>query len=164
MFDRLDRYAAMSSRCCAWLAGLVALTSVMVLAANIVLRLVGTPFVGAVELVSYGMLATIVLALPWTHRQQAHIRITMLTERLRPGPRAGTEVLAQGLTLIATAVIAVAYGVRTVAGESFPVTGLLDVPEEPFRVLVVVGFGLWGVEALCGLIRAVPRGTGEAAR
>lgn len=85
----------------------------------------------------------------------------MVTERLRPSPAAAAEMCAQGLTLVATAVVAVAYLVRTVAVEAFTVTGLLDVPEEPFRLLVVAGFGLWALEALCGLIRAWPGTAGS---
>ena len=155
MWELVDTWIGRLSRACGFLAGCIIVGAVGLLVTNIALRVFSTPLLGVVELISHAMLATIMLALPYTHRVQAHIRIRLLTDQLTAPKQLVFEVNAHALTMFAAGWIAYMYGYRTLSGGAVMPTGLLDIPELPFRILVVIGFGLWALEALCSLVRTI---------
>lgn len=158
----IDRTIGTASRLCGWGAAILTLAVAALLVLNVILRVTATPIIGTVDLAKYGMLAIVMLALPYTHRVQAHIRIKIVTDRFGPKKQAGIEAIAQLLTAMTTLYIAYLYLARTLMGASSFSAGLIHIPEMPFRILIVIGFGLWALEAFCGLGKALPglRGNG----
>lgn len=154
LWFRLDRSIGGLSRLCGWGAVVATLGVAALLVSNVVLRVVAQPIYGVVDLTKYAMLVIVMLALPYTHREHAHIVIRLVTDRFSPRGRYGFELLAQLLTAGTTAYIAYLYLARTLTGAESFTGGLIRLPEMPFRVLIVVGFGLWAVEALVGAVKA----------
>lgn len=154
LWSRLDRSIGGLSRLCGWGAVVATLAVAALLMSNVVLRVVAQPIYGVVDLTKYAMLVIVMLALPYTHREHAHIVIRLVTDRFPPRGRHCLELLAQLLTAGTTAYIAYLYLARTLVGAESFTGGLIRLPEMPFRVLIVVGFGLWAVEALVGAAKA----------
>lgn len=153
---RLDQTIRTTSRLCSWGAAILTLAAATLLVVNVILRVTATPIIGVVDLTKFGMLAIVMLALPYTHRMQAHIRIKLVTDRFPPRVQAGVECFAQILTGMTTLYIAYLYLARTLMGATSFGQGLLHIPEMPFRILIVIGFALWALEAFCGAAKAVP--------
>ncbi|GAA4510750.1 TRAP transporter small permease subunit [Brevibacterium yomogidense] len=161
LWSGIDRTAGWMSRLCGWGAVLLTLTVAALLVSNVVLRIVAQPIYGVVDYTKYGMLAIVMLALPYTHREHAHIAIRLVTDRFPPRARHGFELLAQLLTAGTTAYISYLYLARTLMGAKSFSGGLITLPEMPFRVLIIVGFGLWAVEALIDAVNAARRLAGS---
>jgi TRAP-type C4-dicarboxylate transport system permease small subunit len=79
---------------CGALAALFLVLILLVVLAAIVTRLAGVPFRGAADYAGYCMAAASFLALAYTFRQGAHIRVTLVIERLRGRARRIAELLA----------------------------------------------------------------------
>lgn len=157
LWRRIDAGIGWMSWACSRVAIAVTLGLAALLVVNIVLRVVGTPILGVVELGGYGMLTLIMLALPYTHRREAHIRIQLLTDRLGDRSRNVVDAFAQGLTAYVAMWIGLMALVSALDGGTLGATGLLDVPQLPFRLLVTAGFCLWGLEGAAGAVRALGR-------
>lgn len=155
MWIKLDAILGAVSRLCSRIAVAIAVLMAVVLAVNVALRVFATPILGIVEIISHGMLALIMLALPYTHRIDSHIRIHLLTERLPFRARTSVDAVAQLITAVVTIWIAYMFLDSTLSGGKITSTGLIAIPQLPFRLLVILGFGLWGLEAIAGMIRAV---------
>ena len=156
LLRRFDKFIGAASRLCGWGAAVLTLAVAALLVMNVVLRVTATPIIGVVDLTKFGMLAIVMLALPYTHRVQAHIRIKLVTDQFPAAVQAGIEIAAQFLTGATTLYIAYLYLARTLIGATSFGQGLLHIPEMPFRILIVIGFGLWAIEAFCGAVKAVP--------
>lgn len=160
LWSRIDLTAGWISRLCGWGAVVCTLAVAALLVANVVLRIIADPIYGVVDYTKYGMLAIVMFALPYTHREHAHIAIRLVTDRFSPRARQGFEVFAQLLTAGTTAYIAYLYLARTLMGAKSFSGGLITLPEMPFRALIVLGFGLWAVEALIAGVSAIGRMAG----
>lgn len=160
LWSRIDMTAGWISRLCGWGAVICTLAVAALLVANVVFRIIADPIYGVVDYTKYGMLAIVMLALPYTHREHAHIVIRLVTDRFPPRARHGFEVVSQLLTAGTTAYIAYLYLARTLMGAKSFSGGLITLPEMPFRALIIMGFGLWAIEALIGGINAICRMTG----
>lgn len=147
----IDRLVGRVSRVLLAVGISILLIITLLLVVNVLLRFVGGNIQGIVELVSYGLLACIMLALPYTHRTAGHIRITLIVSRFGPRFARVFYLAAQAITAIVTLTIAAMYLVNTWALDRYLVSGLLPIPELPFRIAVVIGFGLWGIEAILAL-------------
>jgi TRAP-type C4-dicarboxylate transport system permease small subunit len=156
LLRRFDQGVGAASRLCGWAAAALTLVIASLLVINVVLRVTASPIIGVVDLTKFGMLAIVMLALPYTHRVQAHIRIKLVTDRFPARTQARVEIVAQLLTGVTTLYIAYLYLARTLIGATSFGQGLLHIPEMPFRILIVIGFALWAVEAFCGAAKAAP--------
>lgn len=125
----------------------------VLLVTNVVLRFWDGNLRGIVELISYGLMACIMLALPYTHRSGSHIRITMIVERFGARTQRWIYIAAQLITAVVTLAIALMYLMNTLTGERHLAAGLLPIPELPFRIAIIAGFAFWGIEALMAMMR-----------
>jgi TRAP-type C4-dicarboxylate transport system permease small subunit len=103
--------------------------------------LLNRPIVAAYELTTnYLMVAAIFLAMPYTYRQGANIRVTFLVERLPRGTRLVVNHLVQIVSILYCAALVVATFQQTrhifATNTTF---ATLDLPLWPAHLLVSVG-------------------------
>lgn len=99
------------------------------------------PILVALEVTTnYLMVAAIFLALPYTYRQGANIRVTFLADRLRGTARAAVNVLVQTLSLAYSAAMlyATVQQLRNMYGTGTLFT-TVELPIWPGHALVVLG-------------------------
>jgi TRAP-type C4-dicarboxylate transport system permease small subunit len=142
---RFERWVGGASRCGALLAGVCMTVLVVLILAQIVVRnLLGLSFEFALNLGGWLFVALSFLAFAWVLREQAHIRLTLLTERLRPRTQAALD-LAMNLISLGFCLFFLVSLWRNLAqiyrtGVSAP--GALDVPLYPVWVVAFLGMVL----------------------
>ncbi|MFC2949399.1 TRAP transporter small permease [Virgibacillus sediminis] len=120
-------------------------------------RLLFTPIIGDVEVIQLGMVVLIMCGLAYTHQVNGHISIEFIVKKFPNKAQYLINILAQLLTLIATLVVTfiyieVAFNHKNHMHLS---TGLLEIPYYPFDFIIVLGFLMWGLEALLKLIYSI---------
>lgn len=136
-----------------WLAVASVAAMALLIAASVLMRATATPLGGEHELIELMMVAVVMLGLAYTQKAGAHISIGLLVDRFPPRWQAGLDLLAVVLIaasclLIGWANLRVAYDYATVNSMS---TDFLSIPLYPFKIVVGLGFWLWGLQAMVGL-------------
>lgn len=148
----LHRHMSRLSDVLGWIA--LAFLSLMMfgIALDVVLRsLTGRPVPGLFELSEISMVMVVFMGLGWTQRDDAHIRVTMLTDKLPEPFRIGCTALAW--LLAALALLALAYPATLEAIYSFSIRefrwGYFQMPIWWAKIAVAVG--LWFAVAQAAL-------------
>lgn len=136
-----------------WLAVACVAAMALLISASVLMRAMATPVGGEHELIELMMVAVVMLGLAYTQKTAGHISIGLLVDRLPPRWQAGLDLLAVGLIaatclLIGWANLRVAYDYATGISMS---TDYLSIPLYPFKLVVGLGFWLWGLQAIVGL-------------
>jgi len=136
-----------------WLAVASVAAMALLITASVLMRATATPLGGEHELIELMMVTVVMLGLAYTQKTGGHISIGLLVDRLPPRWQAGLDLLAVVLTaatclLIGWANLRVAYDYATGSPMS---TDFLSIPLYPFKIVVGLGFWLWGLEAIVGL-------------
>jgi len=120
-------------------------------------RTLFTPIVGDVEIVRLGMVVLIMFGLAYTQNVDGHISIGLLVERFPIKIQQFLDIFGSLLTLVITITIGVIFvNVGQMHRTEMPLTtDLLGIPFYPFDFIIVIGFILWGLEALLRLIIAI---------
>jgi len=146
---RLDRWAAL-------IAGLALLLMMLLGAANVVTTAVlAKPIAGTYELTEMLMVASTFLALALAHADDAHVRVTLLVDRLGRRTRAGFDALAQLGTAVVFAAIAWfgwSAAIHSIGVGEFS-SGALPVPIWPARLALGLGASLMTLQALAFMAR-----------
>ena len=149
-----------------WAAVVTVAAMALLITASVVMRAVSAPIGGDHELVELMMVAVVMLGLAYTHQERGHIAIGLVVDRLPAAWQAALDTLAAVLVaatcfVIGWANLRVAYDYATANPMS---TDFLSIPLYPFKVVVGLGFWLWGLQALAGLggapVRGATRGHG----
>jgi TRAP-type C4-dicarboxylate transport system permease small subunit len=140
-----------------WLAVASVAAMALLIAASVLMRATATPLGGEHELIELMMVAVVMLGLAYTQKTGGHISIGLLVDRLPPRWQAGLDLLAVVLIaasclLIGWANLRVAYDYATGSPMS---TDFLSIPLYPFKLVVGLGFWLWGLQAIVGLGESV---------
>jgi C4-dicarboxylate transporter DctM subunit len=127
------------------LLGAVQLLAMMGLVTlDVLLRqLFNRPVMGAYELVQFSLLTLVYFTLPESFAGAAHIRMTLVVDRLPAGWRRGCEVFTLFLSLAFLALIAwrnIAKALQ--AGRSGATSLLLGIPLAPFYLILAFGCAL----------------------
>ncbi|WP_418319820.1 TRAP transporter small permease [Piscinibacter sakaiensis] len=136
-----------------WLSVACVAAMALLIAVSVVLRATSTPLGGEHELVELMMVGVVMLGLAYTHKVGGHISIGLLVDRFSPRWQAKLDVLAVMLIagtclLIGWANLRMAYDYAT--GSSIS-TDFLSIPLFPFKIMVSLGFLLWGLQAIVSL-------------
>jgi TRAP-type C4-dicarboxylate transport system permease small subunit len=146
LFDRLSYAAAV-------LSGLVLASMVLLTVADVTLRFAAEPIYGSQEMTELGMVALIMLALPYCSATDSHIRVDLLDNRLGRRGRWLTDLFAAsvGLVVLSCLVWNTAYKVADVFRYD-DVTNLLQVPLWPIYALIALSMAAYGLANLKALV------------
>lgn len=119
----------------------------------VICRMLFTPIMGDIEIVQLGMVVLIMCGLAYTQHAGGHIAIGLIVDKLNPKIQQSLDVLASLLTVIITFVIGYIYIFVALNHKNHMQlsTNLLDVPYYLFDFVIVLGFVMWGLEALLKL-------------
>jgi TRAP-type C4-dicarboxylate transport system permease small subunit len=142
----------------AWLAGLMLLAMMAFTVFDVVLRTLGRPVAGSFEVIGWLSAAAMGLAMGYVQLHRGHVRMTLVTDRLRGRALASVEALTHllGLALfIAVAWYVARYGQMLHATGSLSET--LKAAVHPWVYVVAVGFVGLALALLLDTLRALGR-------
>lgn len=123
------------------LAMLVLMSILLIITAQVVLRLFGYTTIWVNEVTEYFLLYIVFLGTAWVLKKEGHIKMDLVLVRLRPR----AQVLLNIITSILCAIICLAivwYGAK-ITWEFFQIgyigPGLLRIPQAPIVVIIPVG-------------------------
>jgi TRAP-type transport system small permease protein len=136
-FDRATLFLAA-------LAGLGLIFMVVTIAASVVMRYVlGTPMLGANEIVQLTAVAVVMLALPYCTDERAHVRVDVLDNAIGAGGRWFGDALSRVLSIFVLSILIWRAGWKALdAWEFADTTNMLRLPIWPFYALIALGIGL----------------------
>lgn len=108
------------------------------------------PVPGTLELSSYMLSVFILLGIAYTQQAKGHVRVTMLTSRLRQRVRLAMEMITTLLSLFIICVLA--WQGWVVGLEEKAVSDMLRIPQMPFKILVSVGAFMLALELILDFI------------
>lgn len=138
--------------------GLVTLTALMfLLTISSLSRSYFVPIVGDVELVQLGMLVLIMFSLGYTQKENSHITIGLLVDRLPKHVQYIIDIVIFSCIFIVCMIISlVTFNVAIDNMLNNPrYTDLLEISFYPFRFIIAIGFILWGLESLVKVIQTI---------
>lgn len=107
-------------------------------------RFLGHPIIGDNEIVQFNMVILIVFGLSYTEMKNGHISIGILVDRFSPYLQRILDMVARVLTISYCFLVVSSFIYKFAAG--LWSSELLRVPFMPFKVLMIIGFALWGLE------------------
>lgn len=122
----------------------------VIITVGVMLRFLGHPILGDVELVQFCMVAVVLFAVSYTESVNGHVRIGVIVDKLSPRVQFVLDVIARILNIAFCSVAVWAFI------EKFPEglwkSDMLRIPYLPFRVFMIIGFILWGLEVFRKLV------------
>ena len=99
---------------------------------------------GTMELSSYMLALFILLGLSYTHQRRAHVRVTLLLDFFPPKVKVSIETFLHILSLVMLVVLIKEGWI--IALEETTVSDMLRIPQNPFRMALVVGCCTFALE------------------
>jgi TRAP-type transport system small permease protein len=126
------------------LAGLGLIFMVVTIAVAVVMRyVIGSPMLGANEIVQLVSVAVVMLALPYCTDEGAHVRVDVLDQAIGAGGRWFGDVLSRVLSIFVLSILVWRAGWKALdAWEFGDSTNMLGLPIWPFYALISLGIGL----------------------
>ena len=123
----------------------------------VISRALFTPVVGDVELVQLGMVVLIMCGLAYTEQVDGHIAIGLIVDRFSEKVQKVFTAIANLLTAIVTLVIGFVYFEVAMNHKNHMQlsSSLLDIPYYPIDFIIVLGFTLWGLQALFKMVTPI---------
>lgn len=157
-FGHVDRVVGWISRGFAGVAGALVGFITLLIGADVIGRALGSPVRGTVALSASAVVAVAFLALPYTMRRQAHVRSSLIHDRVGDRGKRVIDTLAYGLAAAAFVLIAVSSWDRLVnawvIGE-YTGEGSLRVPSGPTRTILFTASILMAVECAIRLAKSL---------
>lgn len=127
--------------------GMICLGLVMlIVTVGVISRLVGHPLLGVVELAEIIHFVVILFAFAYTQSKKEHISIGLLVDRFSPKVQMIFDNIAYLLTVSVCMVIS--YVFFTISMEETKRTLLFDFPFRILKIIVTIGFFVWGLVSL----------------
>ncbi len=105
---------------------------------------------GTMELSSYMLALFILLGLSYTHQCRAHVRVTFLLDLFPPKGKIVIEIILSLLCL--AMLLALVWQGWIIAVEETTVSDMLRIPENPFRMALVIGCFSFALEVVVDII------------
>lgn len=132
-----------------WIAIIDLTFMMLIITLVVILRALSIPIVGDYELTEFSMVIVIACSLAYTESVNEHIAIGIIIDKAPQIVQKYINVIGSVLTMIFCFIVAYVF-IATLNYDR--VTDLLNIPLYPFKILISVGFFLWGLEALLTLI------------
>ncbi|MFJ8234211.1 TRAP transporter small permease [Ureibacillus sp. NPDC094379] len=117
-----------------------------------ILRTVGHPVIGDIELVQLAMVLLIVGSLAITEQSNSHITIGIIVDKFSPRLQAAIDCLSHILTLLFCFLVCWVF----ISKMNFlQASDLLRIPFYPVKIFLIIGFIGWGLEALLKFIKTI---------
>jgi TRAP-type C4-dicarboxylate transport system permease small subunit len=127
---------------------------VLVMAISVFLRIIGINFLGNVELVEFAQLILVLCALTYAHAQDKHINIGIIVDHFPKPLQLIVDVIGDLAAIFFSFIVAYAFWLNMV--EQFSITKgttmVFAVPLYILKMVVVIGFILWGLESIHRLL------------
>lgn len=114
---------------------------------------------GTMELSSYMLALFILLGLSYTHQRRAHVRVTLLLDLFPAKVKASIEIFLHILSL--TMLVVLIKEGWIIALEETTVSDMLRIPENPFRMALVVGCFTFALELLVDIAESLQKLRGK---
>lgn len=114
---------------------------------------------GTMELSSYMLALFILLGLSYTHQRRAHVKVTLLQDLFPAKVKAGVEICLNILSLVMLLVLIKEGWI--IALEETTVSDMLRIPENPFRMALVVGCFTFALELLVDIAESLQKLRGK---
>jgi TRAP-type transport system small permease protein len=137
-----------------WIAMGSIFLMMMLISAAVIVRALGKPILGDVELVQFAMIVIIMFGLAYTQKEEAHVSIGLLVDRLSPRMQTILDIFSLILTIVFSWLISWVFylgAVNEMTGTVIKST-LLSIPHFPFKFIIAIGLFLWGLESLFKII------------
>lgn len=140
-----------------WLALITMGIMMLFIAIGVLSRIFFTPIVGDVEIVRLGMVILIMFGLSYTQSIDGHISIGLIVDKLPQKVQYGLDIFGSLLNFLITMIIGFIFiGVGIEHKTTLPLsTDLLSIPFYPFDFIIVIGFFMWGLEAMLKVITSI---------
>lgn len=112
----------------------------------------GQPVIGDIELVQFTMVILIMGSLAITEQSNSHISIGLIVDKFSPRIQAAINCISQLLTLLFCFLVCWVF----ISKMNFIQTSdLLKIPFYPVKILLIIGFIGWGLEAILRLYKSI---------
>jgi TRAP-type C4-dicarboxylate transport system permease small subunit len=127
--------------------GMISLAIVMfIVSVGVISRLLGRPLLGVIEIAEIVHFVVILVAFSYTQSIKEHIAIGLLVDRFSPKVQLIFNNIAHILTVFVCFIIS--YIFLFISMEETKTTLLLDFPFMILKIIVTIGFFVWGLVAL----------------
>ncbi|OLO37101.1 hypothetical protein BTR23_14315 [Alkalihalophilus pseudofirmus] len=107
-------------------------------------RTLGQPIVGDIELIQFTMVLMIVFSLAYTEKTDSHVSITLLYDHLPNRFQLVLKLAAKILTVVFCFLVCWVFLSKM---EFSSTSSLLKIVFYPFKIMLIIGFFAWGLEA-----------------
>ncbi|MDQ1002906.1 TRAP-type C4-dicarboxylate transport system permease small subunit [Neobacillus niacini] len=152
-----------------WIAMIIIFVMMALISLAVIVRAFGKPILGDVELVQFAMIVLIMFGLAYTQKEEAHVSIGLLVDKLSPRVQTILDIFSLILTIVFSWLISFVFyhgAVNEMTGTVIKST-LLSIPHYPFKYIIAIGLFLWGLESLFKIILTfikLIKGTFEASK
>ena len=127
--------------------GMICFALVMlIISVGVISRLLGSPLLGVIELAEIFHFIVIIFSFSYTQTKKEHIAIGLLIDRYSPKVQLIFDNIAYVLTVSVCIVITYIFFLNSM--EETKTTLLLDFPFMVLKIIVTIGFFVWGLVAL----------------
>ena len=136
------------------LGGIAVMALMLLATGNVVLRIFGTPYRGAYEIVSFLGAVVIAFALGFTQKRKDHIVVDILTDHFSKELQNVIDKIADLVIMVFFGIVCwqiYIWGIKIV--ESREVSETLKIPFYPFVFAVAVGFAMLSFTAFVDFLK-----------
>ncbi|WP_423798632.1 TRAP transporter small permease [Neobacillus sp. SAB-20_R2A] len=140
-----------------WIAMVVIFCMMALISLAVIMRAMGKPVLGDVELVEFAMIVIIMFGLAFTQKEKAHVSIGLLVDKLSTRMQNILNIFALLLTIGFSWLLSWVFfngATKEMTGTVINST-LLSLPHYPFKFIIAIGLFLWGLESLMMIIQTI---------
>lgn len=138
------------------IAGATLIIMVLVTLVDVILRNFGHPITGSMEIIQYGGAIVFGFSMPYATYLDAMIRVDIVTEKLKSGPRRALNVFTRIIALFFMLFIAYNFfGYAQDTVKSGEVTASFRIPTYPFIYALSLCFLIQALTVFVDLIRTI---------
>lgn len=140
-----------------WLGMIITFLMMIFIFIAVVGRSLRHPVIGDVEVVEYSMLVLIACGLSYTQLKHGHITIGLIVDHFPLRVQDVIDIIGYVLTISISWLIGFVFS-RSALGD---ITGIVTrspiirMPDFPFKILIAIGFYIWGLIALLQTMQSV---------
>jgi len=149
-----------------WISRIILVILAITVIIDVIMRNIGMPVTGNVEIAELLMVALAYFAIANTHRQRGHIRVEILYSRCSVRTKDILDTITYSLAIVVYGLMTWAllnrfYSALTSSGKGPITAGVLELPISPMFLLIAFGLCVFCLELLIDLIKAAARINGK---